>query len=122
MAYATITDVQARLPEGQSVDAQLCNSLLNDIAVLIDAYNEDAETSAKKIVSCRAVIRAVKSNMDAMPIGATQGTYSALGYSQTFTISNGSVGQLYLDKTDKKYLGYGSRIGASNPLGALSND
>lgn len=124
MAYATYEDIQTRLKKTLSVDEQsLCTALLDDAAVLIDAFNENAKPEAKKIVSCRMVIRAIGSDdNEGMPVGATQGTMSALGYSQTWTISNGSVGQLYIDKTDKKYLGYGSRIGMHSPLEDMTDD
>ncbi|MBQ0113617.1 MAG: hypothetical protein KBT03_10840 [Bacteroidales bacterium] len=116
MAYATSADVKARLIRTISADEEtVCNSLLEDAAILIDAYNKNADEEAKKVVSCRMVIRAIGSE-DSAPIGATQGSMSALGYSQSWTIGNGSVGQLYLDKTDKKYLGCGSKIGAHSPI------
>lgn len=119
MAYATYIDVQNRTKKQLSTDDQnICTTLLEDVAVLIDAYNENADIEKKKIVSCRVVIRAmVNNNDDGIPIGATQGTMSALGYSQTFTISGGgSIGQIYLDKTDKKYLGCNAKIGMHSPL------
>lgn len=116
MAYATISDVENHLPEGTVIDAQLCSTLLDDVVVLIDAYNKNATADAKKVVSCRAVVRAIGTGNNDMPIGATQGTMSALGYSQTWTIgTGGSVGQLYLNKDDKKMLGCGSKIGCNNP-------
>ncbi len=37
-------------------------------------------------------------------------------YSQTWTMSGGSVGELYLSKLEKKLLGVGDRIGARSPL------
>ena len=56
-----------------------------------------------------------------IPIGATQGSMSALGYSQSWTTGTGSsVGELYLAKLDKKLLGVGNAIGASNPLGVIT--
>ena len=50
------------------------------------------------------------------PMGATQGTATALGYSQSWTMSGGSSGELYLSKLEKKLLGVGSRVGARSPL------
>lgn len=121
MTYATIDDVQKRLLRTLDEDEKgVCEALLEDAALLIDAYKKDAEEDAKKVVSCRMVIRAIGTGDDA-PIGATQGSTSALGYSQSWTLSNGSVGQLYLDKTDKKYLGGGSSIGAHSPLENMVN-
>lgn len=115
MAYATISDVEARFDS--PFDTTVCSTLLDDAAVIIDAYNEDADTAAKKIVSCRMVIRALGIGGGAdVPIGASQGTMSALGYSQTWTLSQGSTGELYLGKLEKKLLGVGNKIGSYSPV------
>lgn len=121
MAYATVTDVQARMSYTMSADQMaLCATLLDDAAAIIDAYNSEAELANKKIVSCRMVIRAIGNGEDSgMPIGANQGTMSALGYSQTWTISAGTVGELYLAKLDKKLLG-SSHIGAYSAVEGLA--
>ena len=50
------------------------------------------------------------------PMGATQASASALGYQQSWTVSGGSVGELYLSKLEKRLLGVGDRIGAHSPL------
>ena len=49
-------------------------------------------------------------------MGSTQGTATALGFSQSWTMSGGSSGELYLSKLEKKLLGVGSRLGARSPL------
>ena len=120
MAYATVADVQARMTNTMSQDQQdICSNLLDDAAVIIDAYNANAETANKKLVSVRMVIRAMEVD-EGIPIGATQGSMSALGYSQSWATGSGSsVGELYLAKLDKKLLGVGDLIGASNPLAIL---
>lgn len=115
MPYATVEDVKARY--NMSLNENTCTALLEDSAVIIDAYNPNASDDAKKIVSCRMVIRALGINGDAdVPIGATQGTMSALGYSQSWTLANGATGELYLSKLDKKLLGIGNKIGSHSPL------
>lgn len=121
MAYATVADVQARMTNTMSQDQQsICSNLLDDAAVIIDAYNADADLDAKNLVSIRMVIRAMQADEN-IPIGATQGSMSALGYSQSWTTGTGSsVGELYLAKLDKKLLGVGNAIGASNPLGVIT--
>lgn len=122
MAYATVNDVQARITRDLSTDEQtVCATLLDDVAVMIDAYNADAEAEAKKIVSCRVVIRSLgDGETSGIPYGATQGSMSGLGYSQSFTIgSGGAVGELYLGKTDKQLLGYGKKIGSYSPVEEL---
>lgn len=121
MAYATIEDVQARITRTLTDDEErVCASLLDDAGILIDAYNEDASTDSKKVVSCRMVIRALGDGEMGIPVGATQGSQAGLGYSESWTITNGSVGQLYLEKVEKKMLGVGDQIGASNPLAILT--
>ncbi len=123
MAYATVADVQARLAWTMSEDQEsTCTVLLDDAAVLIDAAALNASDEAKKIVSCRMVIRALGDGGDAggVPMGATQGSMSALGYSQSWTIgSGGSTGELYLGKTDRQILGLGNQIGSYSPVQEL---
>lgn len=118
--YATYTDVQKRL--GRTFDASekdICDILLERAALEIDAYNDQASADVKKSVSVEAVARAMNESSD-VPMGASQGSMSALGYSQSWTMpSGGSVGSVYLSKSDKKLLGIGNSIGASNPLGCL---
>jgi hypothetical protein len=120
--YATVTDVTDRMVRELSEKEQtVVGNLLDDAAVLIDAYNVNASSDAKKIVSCRMVIRAIGDGSSDVPAGATQGTISALGYSQTWTMgTNASVGQLYLDRTDKAMLGGGSKIGSYSPVEELA--
>ena len=120
--YASVSDVQARLTRDLSTDEDtVCQTLLEDAAVLIDAAALSAPAAAKKVVSCRMVIRALGDGGSAgVPMGATQGSMSALGYSQSWTIgSGGSTGELYLGKTDRQLLGLGNSIGSYSPTQAL---
>lgn len=120
MSYATYTDVQARMSRDMTADEQaLCTTLLDDAGVIIDTFNKNADDGVKLVVSCRMVIRALGVD-DTVPMGATQGSMSALGYSQSWTIgAGGSVGELYLSKLDKQMLGYGNRIGSYSPVQEL---
>ena len=119
--YATYEDVQKRL--GRTFDTteiEICNILLERAALEIDAYNDQASADAKKSVSVEAVARAMNETSD-VPMGASQGSMSAMGYSQSWTMpSGGSVGSVYLSKADKKLLGIGNSIGASNPLSFIT--
>ena len=121
MAYATVNDVQDRMTRQMSAAEQgVCSTLLDDAAVIIDAYNAEATAEAKKVVSCRMVIRALGDGTDAgIPMGATQGSMSALGYSQSWTIGAGTAGELYIGKLEKKILGAGGSIGSYSPIEAL---
>lgn len=120
-AYATVSDVQARMERTMSTAEQtVCGTLLDDAAVIIDAYNANAGADAKKVVSCRMVSRAMGDGSDAgVPLGATQGSVSALGYSQSWTIGSGSAGELYLGKLEKKLLGAANSIGSYSPTQEL---
>lgn len=119
MAYATVADVQARMVRTLSEDEEaVCTNLLDDAAVIIDAFNSSASVDAKKVVSVRMVIRSIgDGETTGIPMGATQGSMSGLSYSQSWTIgSGGGVGELYLGKLDKQMLGYGNKIGSHSPL------
>lgn len=121
MSYATVQDIQARLTRTLSTAEQtVATNLLSDAAVLIDAYNANATADAKLVVSCRMVIRALGDGETDVPVGATQGSMSGLGYSQSWTVSNGSVGEIYLSRTDKKLLGVGNAIGTYSPVEELT--
>ena len=119
MAYATISDVEARMTRTLTTKEEtVCTNLLDDAAVVIDAYNADASADAKKVVSCRIVTRALGDGDSAgAPMGASQGSQSGLGYSQSWTMSSGgAVGELYLSRLDKKLLGVGDKIGSYSPV------
>lgn len=116
-AYATLQDIKDRILRDLSTDEEtVATSLLEDAAVIIDDYNQSAPADAKKVVSCRMVIRALGDGDFSMPMGATQGTMSGLGYSQSWTMgSGGSTGELYIGKLEKKLLGVGDMIGSHSP-------
>lgn len=127
MAYAAVTDVAARSRPLADDETTKCEQLLDDAAVIIDAYQDTATADAKKLVSCNMVIRAMglsgADDNTAFPIGATQGSVSALGYSQSWTIAGGgSTGELYITKTEKRILGVGNRIGSHSPTEGLVID
>ncbi len=117
MAYATVSDVQARMTTTMTEAQQnVCSNLLDDAAVIIDDFNINATTDNKKVVSIRMVQRAMNIDSD-IPLGATQGSMSALGYSQSWTMgSNTSAGELYLNKLEKQMLGKGNRLGSKSVL------
>lgn len=123
MAYATITDVQDRMVRTLSAEEyKVASTLLDDAAIMIDAYKSNAPADIKGVVSCRMVVRALGDGNDAgVPMGATQGSVSALGYAQSWTIgSGGSFGDLYISKADKAMLGGGNSIGSYSPTQELA--
>lgn len=123
-AYATVADVQARMAHAMTEQEQsICSSLLDDAGVMIDSFAQEASTDAKKLVSCRMVLRAM-GDLDGgsqVPVGATQGSMSALGYSQSWTFgATGGTGELYLGKLEKQLLGLGNKIGSYSPVQELA--
>lgn len=121
MAYATVEDVQAGMIHQMSeAEQSVCETLLDRVAVLIDAYNADASADAKNVVSAQAVARAIGDGDSSIPTGATQGSMSALGYSQSWTMGSGaSVGELYLTRKELKILGACNAIGSYSPTEEL---
>lgn len=118
-SYATVNDVQNRTLRKLSNDElNLAKKLLQDAAVIIDLYAPGAQADAKKIVSCRMVLRVLGDGEDTgVPVGANQGTQSALGYSQTWSFpTTGSSGELYLAKMEKQMLKKGNTIGSRSPV------
>lgn len=122
MAYATVEDVQSRMTRALSESEQaICATMLDDAAVVIDSFNSAALDSVKLVVSCRMVIRQLgDGDSVGVPIGATQGSMSGLGYSQSWTLSSGATGEMYLSKLDKQLLGYGNKIGSYSPVQELA--
>lgn len=120
MLYAEVQDVEAGFRALSRDEQTQCAALLSEAAVIIDSYNPDAGEDAKRVVSCRMVRRQLGESDSgggvSFPMGSTQGTATALGYSQSWTMSGGSSGELYLSKLEKKLLGVGSRVGAHSPL------
>lgn len=122
MLYATHEAVQARMSRDLScAEIRVCGTLLEDAAAIIDSLAPKAPPSVKEVVSCRMVIRALgDGDSGSVPIGATQGSESALGYTQSWTISGGGgSGELYLSRMEKQMLGVGDQIGSYSPVEAL---
>lgn len=121
MAYATVEDVEARYTRTLTeAEESVCSTLLDDAAVIIDTFAPNASADAKLVVSCRMVIRAIGAGDGDVPLGATQGSIAALGYSQSWTLpSNAATGELYLSKLEKQMLGLGNSIGSYSPIQEL---
>ena len=120
MGYAAVADVESRL--GRTLDESeknTCSELLEDAATIIDTFASEADGDAKKLVSCRMVMRSLGSGDTGMfPLGTAQGSMTGLGYSQSFTVgSGGGLGELYLTKLEKQMLGIvGNKIGSHSPV------
>ena len=121
-AYATCEDVEKGYRELTEDEQEKAAALLDEAAIIIDAYaSPAAENEAKKVVSCRMVRRAMGDETGLqIPMGASQGTVSGLGYSQSFTYGTGASGELYLTKQDKKLLRVSGQIGSYGPVEDLN--
>ena len=119
LAYATSYDVEEGFRTLTQEEQNRAEALLLEAAIIVDAYNQAASEDAKRLVSCRMVRRQLGAGDGGdiqFPMGSTQGSMSAMGYSQSWTMGSGAVGELYLSKLDKKLLGVGNRIGSHSPL------
>ena len=120
MAYATYTDVAAGFRDLTAAEQTKATAMLSEAALIIDAYASGADAEVKKTGSCRMVRRALGAGDDNIfPMGASQGTVTALGYSQSFTLAGGTTGEIYLSKLEKKLLGVGDKIGSYSPTEEL---
>lgn len=103
MAYASVSDIEARWRVLSSDELSRATALLEDAATIIDAYCTVEDCDAARVVSCNMVIRAMSaSSMDAF--GLSQSSMTAGPYTQSWTYSNPS-GDMYLTKAEKKMLG-----------------
>lgn len=143
MIIVSTSDVQERMTrEMSAAERSVCAALLSDAVSMIYAVAphlakstaelEDVsddyhrETELGKLVACRMVIRALGDGgaaAGAAPIGATQGSMSGLGYTQSWTMANGgSTGELYLSKTERQLLRRGNSIGSYSPVQGLAQE
>lgn len=113
MAYATTGDIAAGYRTLTADETAKAERLIEEASIIIDAIAPDADAEEKQVVVCNMVRRAIGAG-EGIPLGATQGTISAGGYSQSWSASSGT-GELYLSKLDKKLLRVGNRIGVALP-------
>lgn len=123
MKYAEVEEVENSFRPLNNSERLYCCSYLEEAAAIIDAYNSQADPDRKKLVSLRMVRRQLDARSQdtvSYPTGATQGSASAMGYTQSWSVSGGSMGELYLSKLEKRLLGAGTRIGSRSPLEDLT--
>ena len=122
MRYATLADVEAGFRKLEEDEQRRCLALLEEAATIIDTCSENTAPDRKQLVSCRMVRRVLGDGAAAQlyPMGATQGSASAMGYTQSWTMSGGTSGELYISRTERRLLGAGNRIGAHSPLEAIT--
>lgn len=123
-AYATVEQVEAGFRPLDADEQAICTRLLEEAGVLIDAAAPGASADAKQVVSCRMVRRALGDGETGtvFPLGATQGSVAAGGYTQSWTMASGASGELYLGKAEKLILGAQNKIGAYSPVEGMAVD
>lgn len=107
MAYATVSDIEARWRELTADEESKAGVLLDDAAAILDTLgvfdSSDPNVAANlRTVSCNMVIRALSSAADT--VGMSQGSMTAGPYTQSWTFANPS-GDMYLTKMEKRLLG-----------------
>lgn len=124
MVYATVDDLAARWRPLTPEESERAAVLLDDAAVRLDAACPPSdsptaqELSARKIVSCEMVKRAMAASGAAEGIGVTSVQMGAGPYQQTTQFAN-PTGDLYLTKGDRSLLGCGKSQAFTVPM---SND
>lgn len=114
--YVTVEEIENGYRKLSDDESRLCTDLIAEASTLIDAYALSADEGIKKIVAKRMIRRAIASSgAGTVPFGSNGGTVSAMGYSQSFTMT-GTVGEVYLSRAEKNMLGSKARIGFSSSL------
>lgn len=124
MAYAAVSDIEARWRDLDSTEETKAETLLDDatamLSQLVDVDPSDTQQAdLLKTVCCSMVIRAMSAAVTDS-YGATQMSMTAGSYSQQWTYSN-PMGDLYLTRLERILLGIGSgRIGWA-PMGGYDD-
>ncbi|WP_053386245.1 Gp19/Gp15/Gp42 family protein [Leucobacter japonicus] len=117
MAYATVTDLEARWRTLSATEKTRAGVLLGDAQVRLDAECSpadpptEAQLASRKIVSCEMVKRAMIASGEG-DSGDLSGVSSIMGtagpFSQQRSFQN-PMGDLYITKSDRKLLGCGKQ-------------
>lgn len=124
MAYAEVTDVEARWRPLSTVEKERAQVLLEDAAVRLDVECPPTdpptlqELSVRLIVSCEMVKRAMATPGGVEGIGVTSLQAGAGPFQETQQFSN-PTGDLYLTKADRKMLGCGAQVAFTVPMGSV---
>lgn len=119
MAFATVSDVEARWRTLSDDEKTRATALLDDAsAMLASMMGGSDEVQGKEtlleIVCCNMVIRAMSASM-ADAFGVSQSSITAGPYTQSFSYANPG-GDMYLTKAERRMLGISSGyIGTIEP-------
>lgn len=108
MAYAAVSDIEARWRTLSDSEQARAAVLLDDAAAILDAFvtvdaTDEEQAALLKQVSCSMVIRAMSAT-ETDSFGVSQSSMTAGPYSQSWTYANPS-GDMYLTKLEKRLLG-----------------
>lgn len=118
MAYAEVTDIEARWRTLDADEQARADTLIVDASAMLDALvdvreDDEAQAALLKTVCCSMVIRAMSATADAF--GVSNATVTAGPYSQTMTYANPS-GDMYLTKMERRLLSVSTGyIGSISP-------
>ena len=123
MAYAEVSDLEARLGRELTTDEQArAEVLLGDASAMLDALMGDAAAEKPDLlcmVNCNMVIRVM--GIDSAESYGVD-SITAGPYAQTWNY-NAPSGDMYLTKSEKLMLGlYGGYIGTIRPMMAGDHD
>lgn len=120
MAFAEVSDLEARWRELSETEQAQASVLLEDASAILSSLVviEDKETEYLelcRIVVCNMVQRAMASSANDL-FGVTQSSMTAGPYTQSASYSN-PTGDMYLTKTEKRMLGItNGYIGSIRPM------
>lgn len=125
MAYAEVSDLEARLGRELTTDEQArAEVLLGDASDMLDALMGDAAAEKPdllRMVNCNMVIRVMGVD-SADSYGVDSMSITAGPYAQTWNY-NAPSADMYLTKSEKLMLGlYGGYIGTIRPMMAGDHD
>ena len=126
MAFAEVSDIEARWRELSEDEAARAEVLLDDASVMLSSLvtvdGSAEQAGLLKQVTCNMVIRAMSAS-GADTFGAESMSMTAGPYSQSWQYANPS-GDMYLTKLEKRLLGItSSYIGSIRPkIGEATNE
>jgi len=126
MAYAQVSDIEARWRDLSTAEETRAGVLIDDasamLSALVDVDPNDTEQAALlKQVCCNMVIRAMSAT-EADSYGVSNMSMTAGPYTQQWTYTNAS-GDMYLTKMEKRLLGVSTGyIGSIRPMMAGEHD
>lgn len=126
MAYAEVSDIEARWRTLTETEQTRASVLIDDASAMLDSLvavddSDEQQAALLKTVCCSMVIRAMSAT-EADSFGVSQTSMTAGPYSQSWTYNNPS-GDMYLTRMEKRLLGITtSYIGSIRPMMAGEHD